>query len=81
MPVVLWFRLHLNGKTLVRWVTGKRLTDRLPKVNLITLSAPSEQRALWSSYGAYVPRPKFLTISGDPGRVFIILDIRKFAFL
>ena len=38
-------------KTLVRWATGKRLTDRLPKVSLITLSPPSDQRGPWSSYG------------------------------
>ena len=31
--------------------------------------------------GLHVPSPKFLTISGDPGRViYQILDIRKFTF-
>ena len=38
-------------KALVRWVTGKRLTNRLPKLSLITLP-PFEQRDSWSSYGA-----------------------------
>ena len=39
-------------KALYRWATGKRLTNRLPKLSLITLSPPSEQRDCWSSYGA-----------------------------
>ena len=39
-------------KALVRWATGKRLTNCLPKLSLITLSPPSEQRDSWSSYGA-----------------------------
>ena len=56
-------------KALVRWATGKRLTNRLPNLSLTTLSPPSEQRGPWSSYGPYVPSPKFLTISGDPGGV------------
>ena len=37
---------------LIRWATGKRLTDRLPKLSLLTLSPPSEQRDYWSPYGA-----------------------------
>ena len=41
-----------HTKALVRWATGKRLTYRLPKLILITLSPPSEQRDSWSSYGA-----------------------------
>ena len=66
---------------LVRWATGKRLTNRLPKLSLITLS-------LWTAgflvfvWGPYVPTPKFFTISGDPGRViYHVLDMRKFIFL
>ena len=32
--------------------------------------------------GPHVPTPKFLRISGDPGRViYQILDMRKFTFL
>ena len=47
----------------------------------MTLSLPSEQRGLWSSYGA-VPSPMFLTITGYPGRVVChILDMRKIAVL
>ena len=38
-------------KALVRWATGKRLTNRLPKLSLTTLP-PFEQRDSWSSYGA-----------------------------
>ena len=45
-----WF---LEGvEALVRWVTCKRLTNRLPKLSLITLPPPSEQRDSWSSHGA-----------------------------
>ena len=40
------------GKELVRWANGKRLTDRLPKLSLITISPRSEQRDLSSLYGA-----------------------------
>ena len=39
-------------KAIVRWATGERLTNRLPKPSLITLSPPFEQRDSWSSYGA-----------------------------
>ena len=39
-------------EALVRWATGERLTNRLPKLSLITLSPPSEQRDSWSSHGA-----------------------------
>ena len=38
-------------KALVRWATGKRLKNRLPKLSIITLP-PFEQRDSWSSYGA-----------------------------
>ena len=44
--------MRLGVKELVRWATGKRLADRLPKLSLVTLSPPSEQRGLWYSYGA-----------------------------
>ena len=36
---------------LVRWATGKRLTNR-PKLSHVTLSFPPDQRDSWSSYGA-----------------------------
>ena len=39
-------------KALVRWATGEGLTNRLPKLSLITPPPPSEQRDSWSSYGA-----------------------------
>ena len=43
---------HRTVKALVRWASGKRLTFRLPKLSLMTLSPTSEQRDSWSSYGA-----------------------------
>ena len=43
---------QLSVKALVRWATGKRLTDRLPNLSLTSLSPPSEQRGLRFSYGA-----------------------------
>ena len=39
-------------KALGLWATSKRLTNRLPKLSLITLSPPFDQRDPWSSYGA-----------------------------
>ena len=63
-------------KTLVRWATGKRLTNRLPKLSLITLSPPLNSGILGLRMGPYVPTAKFLTISEDPGRViYKILDM------
>ena len=46
------FAAGTHVKALVHWATGKRLTNRLPKLSLVTLSPPSEQRGPWSSYGA-----------------------------
>ena len=40
-----------DDKVLVRWATGKTLTNRLFNLSLITLSPPPEQRGPWSSYG------------------------------
>ena len=72
----------LGVKTLVRWATGERLTNRLPKLCLITLSPPLNSGKRGLRMGPYVPTPKFFTISGDPGRViYQILDMRKFTFL
>ena len=69
-------------KALVRWVTSKRLTNRLPQVNLTELSPPMNSGILVLRMGPYVPTPKFFTISGEPGRVIHpILDMRKFTFL
>ena len=59
-------------KALVCWATGKKLTDRLPKLSLITLSPPLNSGILGLRMGPYVPTPKFFTISGDPGRVIFI---------
>ena len=67
---------------LVRWAAGKSLTNRLPKLSLITLSPPLTSGILGLRMGPYVPAPKFFTISGDPGGVIRqILDMRKFTFL
>ena len=57
-------------KALARWATGKRLTDRLPKLNLITPPLLNSG-VLGLCMRLYVPCPKFSTISGGPGRVFI----------
>ena len=68
-------------KALVRWATGKRLTNRLPKLSLITLSPPLNSGILGVCMRPYVPTPKFFTISGNPGRViYQILDMRKCTF-
>ena len=58
-----------NVKALVRWATGKRLTNRLPKLSLLTLSPLLNRGILGLRIGPYVPTPKFFIISGDPGRV------------
>ena len=47
-------------KALVRWATGKRLTNRLPKLSLITLSPPLNSGILGLRRGPYVPTPKFV---------------------
>ena len=46
-------------KALVRWATGKRLTNRLPKLSLTTLSPPLNSGILGLCMGLYVPTPKF----------------------
>ena len=87
--IFLWLVIRVaveqNGGSvmaLVRWATGKRLANRLPKLSLITLSPPFSSGILGLRMGPYVPSPKFFTISGDPGRViYQILDMRKFTFL
>ena len=68
-------------KALVRWATGKRLTNRLPKLSLITLSPPLNSGILGLRMGLDVPTPRFFTFSGDPGRViYQDLDMRKYTF-
>ena len=46
-------------KALVRWATGERLTNRLPKLSLITLSPPLNSGILGLRMGLYVPTPMF----------------------
>ena len=41
-----------NVKAFVRWATGRRLTNRLPKLSLNNAPPPFEQRDSRSSYGA-----------------------------
>ena len=53
-------------KALVRWATGKRLNNRLPKLSLIAMSPLLNSGILGLRMGPYVPTPKFFTISGDP---------------
>ena len=73
---------HIHVKALVRWATGKSLTNRLPKLSLVTLSPPLNSGILGLRMGPYVPTQKFFTITGDPGRViYQILDMRTFTFL
>ena len=50
---------HLCVMSLVRWATGERLTNRLPKLSLITLSPPLNSGILGLCMGPYVPIPKF----------------------
>ena len=67
-------------KALICWAIGKRLTTRLPKLSLITLSPPLNSGILGLRMGPYVPTPKFF--SGDPGRaIHQILDMRTYVFL
>ena len=69
-------------KALVHRATGKRVTNRLLKLNLIILSPPLNSGILGLRMGPHVPTPKFIAISGDPGRViYQILDTRKFTFI
>ena len=75
-------QFYTNVRALVRWATGKRLTNRLPKLSLVTLPPPLNSGILGLRMGPYVPTPKFFTISVDPGRVICqILDMRKFTLL
>ena len=46
-------------EALVRWATGERLTNRLPKLSLITLSPPLNRGILGLCMGPYVPTPRF----------------------
>ena len=48
-------------KALVRWATGKSITNRLPKLSLITLSPPGADRIYGSTCHQHV-----VPISGDP---------------
>ena len=48
-------------KVLVRWAKGKRLTNRLPNLSLITLSSPGTDRILRVD-----APPHAVPISGDP---------------
>ena len=70
-------------KAWVRWATGERLTNRLPKLSLTTLSPPgtagySGPDRIYGSTCHQLAVP----ISGDPGRVFFpqIVDMRKSDF-
>ena len=48
-----------SAAPLVRWATGKRLTNRLPKLSLVTLSPSLNSGILGLRMGLYVPTPKF----------------------
>ena len=49
----------IDVKAIVRLATCKRLTNRLPKLSLITLSPPLNSGILGLAMGPYVPAPKF----------------------
>ena len=68
--VISWTRYLL--KALVRWATGKRLTDRLPKLSLITLDRPDIYT------GRRVTNSRF-QFRGTQG-VFFWFDMGKFNF-
>ena len=55
-------------KVLVRWAEGKRLTDRLPNLSLITLSPPGTDRILRVD-----APPHAVPISGNPETFFRLL--------
>ena len=64
-------RKHVPSvRALVRWATGKRLTNRLPKLSLITLSPPLNSGILGLRMGPYVPTPRFFSL-GTQGEWFI----------
>ena len=61
-PHLPWRRLRRHSALallIVRWATGKRLTNRLPKLSLITLSPPLNRGILGLRMGPYVPTPRF----------------------
>ena len=55
-------------KALVRWATGKRLTNRLPKLSLRTLSPPLNSGILGLRMGLCVPTPMFFYNLWGPTR-------------
>ena len=61
-------------KAFARWAAGERLTNRLPKLSLITLSPPLNSGIIGLRMGPYVPTPKFFTISGDPGTTAAVIN-------
>ena len=74
--------LTIFVKALVRWAIGKRLTNRLPELSLITLSPPLNSGILGLRMGLYVPTPKFFyNLLGTQGVIDQILYMRKYAFL
>ena len=50
-----------DGKVVVRWAKGKRLTDRLPNLSPITLSSPGTDR-IYGSTRSTNSRFQFLKI-------------------
>ena len=60
VPEFLVFLADVEGvKALVHRATGKRVTNRLLKLNLIILSPPLNSGILGLRMGPYVPSPKF----------------------
>ena len=63
-------------KLLARLTTGKRLTDQLPNLSLVTLSPPGTDRIYGSTCHQHA-----VPIFGDPEIFFQILDKRKSTFI
>ena len=57
-----------SAKALVGWATGKRLTDRLPKVSPTTLSPLLNSGVFGLRMGPYVPTPMFFYNLWGPTR-------------
>ena len=51
----------VDGKALIRWATDERLSNRLPKLSLITLSPPINSGILGLRMGPDVPPPNFFS--------------------
>ena len=65
----IFIHAQARAKALVRWATGERLTNHLPKLGLLTLPPPFllNSGVFGLRMGPYVPSPKFLRSLGTQG--------------